>query len=94
MSSEKVWEGIKVTETQTEASREIDSIFPDVLRSRILHAVQFRTTSRMDDLGKNICLCSLAFANSFPLVNLVFDVRLPTTQLPSKCQRWRSADIY
>lgn len=52
VSSEPVWEGIKVTETQTEASREIDSIFPDALRSRILHSVQFRTTSRMDDLGK------------------------------------------
>lgn len=63
MSSEKVWEGIKVTETQTEASREIDSIFPDVLRSRILHAVQFRTTSRMDDLGKNICLYLLTLTN-------------------------------
>jgi hypothetical protein len=52
VSSEPVWEGIKVTETQTEASREIDSIFPDALRSRVLHFVQFRTTSRMDDLGK------------------------------------------
>lgn len=52
VSSEPVWEGIRVTETQTEASREIDSIFPDALRSRILHSVQFRTTSRMDDLGK------------------------------------------
>ena len=54
MSSEPVWEGIKVTETQTEASREIDSIFPDALRSRVLHYVQFLTTSRMDDLGKFI----------------------------------------
>lgn len=52
VSSEPVWEGIKVTETQTEASREIDSIFPDALRSRVLHFVQFRTTPRMDDLGK------------------------------------------
>ncbi|KAJ4338259.1 glycosyl transferase [Didymella glomerata] len=50
VSSEPVWEGIKVTETQTEASREIDSIFSDVLRSRVLHFVQFRTTPRMDDL--------------------------------------------
>lgn len=56
MSSEPVWEGIKVTETQTEASREIDSIFPDALRSRVLHFVQFRTTSRMDDLGKPFLL--------------------------------------
>ena len=52
VSSEPVWEGIKVTETQTEASREIDSIFPDALRSRVLHFVQFLTTPRMDDLGK------------------------------------------
>ncbi|KAF9691818.1 hypothetical protein EKO04_010487 [Ascochyta lentis] len=50
VSSEPVWEGIKVTETQTEASREIDSIFPDALRSRVLHFVQFLTTPRMDDL--------------------------------------------
>ena len=59
VSSEPVWEGIKVTETQTEASREIDSIFPDALRSRILHFVQFMTTSRMDDLGKNAKVLSV-----------------------------------
>lgn len=37
---------------QTEAVKEIDSIFPEVLRSRVLEYVQFRNTARMDDLGK------------------------------------------
>lgn len=50
-----------VTTHQQEAAEEIDSIFPEGLRSRVLNFVQFRTTSRMDDLGKfatYIDLCS------------------------------------
>lgn len=43
--------GQEVTTVQTEASKEINSIFPDGLRSPVLHYVQFRTTPRMDDLG-------------------------------------------
>jgi hypothetical protein len=39
---------------QTEAVKEIDSIFPEGLRSRVLEFVQFRNTARMDDLGKLI----------------------------------------
>jgi alpha-1,3-glucosyltransferase len=37
-----------------EASREINSIFPEALRSRVLEFVQFRNTARMDDLGQYI----------------------------------------
>ncbi|KAF2686344.1 glycosyltransferase family 57 protein [Lentithecium fluviatile CBS 122367] len=37
-------------ESETEASKEIDSIFPEGLRSRVLEFVQFRNTARMDDL--------------------------------------------
>jgi hypothetical protein len=43
--------GQKVTVAQTEASKEINSIFPEGLRSRVLHYVQFMNTPRMDDLG-------------------------------------------
>ncbi|KAF2126155.1 glycosyltransferase family 57 protein [Dothidotthia symphoricarpi CBS 119687] len=39
-----------VTTIQMEAAKEINSIFPDGLRSLVLHWVQFQTTSRMDDL--------------------------------------------
>jgi hypothetical protein len=42
----------KLTKVQTEASKEINSIFPEGLRSRVLHFVQFMNTPRMDDLGK------------------------------------------
>lgn len=42
-----------VTAQQTEASKEINSIFPEGLRARVLEFVQFRNTNRMDDLGKN-----------------------------------------
>ncbi|KAF2652176.1 glycosyltransferase family 57 protein [Lophiostoma macrostomum CBS 122681] len=35
---------------QTEASIEINSIFPDGLRARVLEFVQFKNTARMDDL--------------------------------------------
>jgi len=41
-----------VTTPQAEASKEINSILSDGLRSRVLDYVQFQTTSRMDDLGK------------------------------------------
>jgi alpha-1,3-glucosyltransferase len=41
-----------VTTPQSEASKEINSILPEALRSRVLDYVQFQTTSRMDDLGK------------------------------------------
>jgi len=41
-----------VTIVQTEASKEINSIFPDTLRAPLLRYVQFQTTLRMDDLGK------------------------------------------
>lgn len=44
--------GQSVTPVQTEASREINSIFPEGLRSRVLEFVQFENTARMDDLGK------------------------------------------
>jgi hypothetical protein len=36
---------------QAEASKEINSILSDGLRSRVLDYVQFQNTSRMDDLG-------------------------------------------
>jgi hypothetical protein len=42
----------KLTKVQMEASKEINSIFPEGLRSRVLHYVQFMNTPRMDDLGK------------------------------------------
>jgi alpha-1,3-glucosyltransferase len=38
---------------QTEASKEINSIFPDGLRARVLEFVQFKNTARMDDLGEH-----------------------------------------
>jgi hypothetical protein len=41
-----------VTTPQSEASKEINSILPEALRSRVLEYVQFQTTSRLDDLGK------------------------------------------
>ncbi|ORY10467.1 ALG6, ALG8 glycosyltransferase family-domain-containing protein [Clohesyomyces aquaticus] len=37
-------------ESELEASKEINSIFPEGLRSRVLAFVQFRNTARMDDL--------------------------------------------
>lgn len=43
-----------VTTPQAEASKEINSILSDGLRSRILEYVQFETTGRMDDLGELI----------------------------------------
>ncbi|KAF2714740.1 glycosyltransferase family 57 protein [Pleomassaria siparia CBS 279.74] len=39
-----------VTPTQTEASIEINSIFPEGLRARVLQYIQFKNTARMDDL--------------------------------------------
>jgi hypothetical protein len=46
-----------VTTPQSEASKEINSILPEALRSRILEYVQFDTTSRMDDLGTSTFIC-------------------------------------
>ncbi|KAH8724273.1 ALG6, ALG8 glycosyltransferase family-domain-containing protein [Phaeosphaeriaceae sp. PMI808] len=43
-----------VTTPQSEASKEINSILPDALRSRVLEYVQFQTTSRMDDLVNEV----------------------------------------
>lgn len=37
---------------QTEASKEINNVFPDSLKSPVLHYVQFQDHHRMDDLGK------------------------------------------
>ncbi len=45
--------GQEVTTVQTEASKEINSIFPDGLRSPVLRFIQFQSTPRMDDLGKH-----------------------------------------
>jgi alpha-1,3-glucosyltransferase len=42
---------------QTEASKEINSIFPDGLRSPVLHYVQFQDHHRMDDLGEPNFMC-------------------------------------
>lgn len=41
-------------ESETEASREINSIFPEGLRSRVLEFVQFENTARMDDLVNQV----------------------------------------
>lgn len=46
----------EVTSVQTEASKEINSIFPDGLRSPVLHYVQFQDHHRMDDLGESVLL--------------------------------------
>ncbi|KAF1941901.1 hypothetical protein EJ02DRAFT_444453 [Clathrospora elynae] len=43
----------EVTAVQTDASKEINSIFPDGLRDPVLHFVQFQDHKRMDDLGKS-----------------------------------------
>jgi hypothetical protein len=37
---------------QAEAAKEINSIFPEGLRARVLEFVQFHNTARMDDLGE------------------------------------------
>ena len=47
----------EVTSVQTEATKEINSIFPDGLRSPVLHYVQFQDHHRMDDLGRSIPFC-------------------------------------
>ncbi|RAR08138.1 glycosyltransferase family 57 protein [Stemphylium lycopersici] len=44
----------EVTSVQTEASKEINSIFPDGLRSPVLHYVQFQDHHRMDDLVNDV----------------------------------------
>ena len=43
--------GAQLTKMKREASDEIDTIFPEILRARVLQFVQHMTTSRMDDLG-------------------------------------------
>ena len=68
--------GKEVTAVQTEASKEINSIFPDSLRSPVLRYVQFRTTARMDDLGKFDADSKHETLLTCPPVNNVFDVRL------------------
>lgn len=51
---------------QTEASKEINSIFPDSLKSPVLHYVQFQDHERIDDLGKfRLHICNWVFANTF-----------------------------
>ncbi|CAN9302575.1 unnamed protein product [Alternaria alternata] len=44
----------EVTSVQTEATKEINSIFPDGLRSPVLHYVQFQDHHRMDDLVNDV----------------------------------------
>lgn len=51
-SLEEVLKSVTITTPQQEVSQEIDSIFPEGLRSRVLDFVQFEITPRMDDLGK------------------------------------------
>ncbi|KAH7408643.1 ALG6, ALG8 glycosyltransferase family-domain-containing protein [Phaeosphaeria sp. MPI-PUGE-AT-0046c] len=43
-----------VTTPQSESSKEINSILPEALRSRVLEHVQFQTTARMDDLVNDV----------------------------------------
>lgn len=56
-SLEEVLQSVTITTPQTEAAEEIDSIFPEGLRSRVLEYVQFQTTARMDDLGMFVTGC-------------------------------------
>lgn len=68
-SFEEVLKSVTITTPQQEASQEIDSIFPEGLRSRVLEFVQFEITPRMDDLGKcrdSHLQCSTNFASSQP----------------------------
>ncbi|KAF7441982.1 WAC Acf1 DNA bd domain containing protein [Pyrenophora tritici-repentis] len=44
----------EVTSVQTEASKEINSIFPDNLRSPVLQYAQFQDHHRMDDLVNDV----------------------------------------
>ncbi|EMD85745.1 hypothetical protein COCHEDRAFT_1228781 [Bipolaris maydis C5] len=44
----------EVTSVQTEASKEINSIFPDSLKSPVLHYVQFQDHERIDDLVNDV----------------------------------------
>ncbi|KAF2277796.1 uncharacterized protein EI97DRAFT_374129 [Westerdykella ornata] len=47
----RTYRTLSLTSPQRETSKEIDSIFPEALRARVLQFVQFRNTPRMDDLG-------------------------------------------
>ena len=51
---------------QTEASKEINSIFPDNLRSPVLHYAQFQDHHRMDDLGKQALYIVLSSSANSP----------------------------
>lgn len=51
-SLEEVLKSVTITTPQQEAAQEIDSIFPEGLRARVLEFVQFENTPRMDDLGE------------------------------------------
>ncbi|KAK7189722.1 ddt domain-containing protein [Paraphaeosphaeria sporulosa] len=53
-SLEEVLKSVTITTPQQEASQEIDSIFPEGLRSRVLEFVQFEITPRMDDLVNQV----------------------------------------
>ncbi|USP77506.1 glycosyltransferase family 57 protein [Curvularia clavata] len=44
----------EVTSVQTEASKEINNVFPDSLKSPVLHYVQFQDHHRMDDLVNDV----------------------------------------
>lgn len=52
-----------VTTPQSESSKEINSILPEALRSRVLEYVQFQSTARMDDLGKHPASLGSNYAN-------------------------------
>ena len=52
-----------VTTPQSESSKEINSILPEALRSRVLEHVQFQSTARMDDLGRYPSDFVLNYAN-------------------------------
>lgn len=67
--------GQEVTSFQMEASKEINTVFPDALRSHVLRYVQFQTIPRMDDLGKLLLVAlSLGTVLTHFTVNNVFDV--------------------
>lgn len=59
-----------------DATKEIDSYFPEALRERVLNFVQFRNTPRMDDLGSYLPNHeSSYFTNkNILIVNVVFEV--------------------
>lgn len=83
-----------ITFFQMEASREINSIFPEGLRSRVLQFVQFRNTARMDDLGRcqSSNISAFKVTDSCYVVNNVFDVWsscMSLKALLTACQHFR-----